>query len=109
MIKLAIIITFIATLISGCSSEPPVAVELKSRVTHYPPMGDALTTEIHISAQVDSIKVNSIVVNRGNCKVNGHGTSLNFGQHAKFEVNGYSCDVKEVEVDTEEGNFTFTF
>jgi PBP1b-binding outer membrane lipoprotein LpoB len=28
MIKLAITITFIATLISGCSSEPPIGVEL---------------------------------------------------------------------------------
>jgi hypothetical protein len=72
-------------------------------------MGDALTAEIHVSAQVDSIKVNSIVVNRGNCKANGQGKLLNFGEHAKFEVNGYSCDVKEIEVDTEEGNFTFTF
>ena len=107
MLKL---ITFFMALtlagLTGCTGEPPVEVELKS-TPYSSPIGVLSLTGIYVTAKVDEVKVNSIEVNRGNCKVTGGSKSLRFGQHTYFQSPG--CEIKEIEVDTDEGSFTFSF
>jgi hypothetical protein len=64
-----------------------------------------------ISSRVDSVKLTKATVNRGNCKTfNWRGPNpLQFGQEKRAML---SCDldqVKEVVVETDQGEFTFTF
>ncbi|MBR7780428.1 hypothetical protein [Undibacterium rugosum] len=92
--------------LTGCVGESPIEVELKSS-PYFSPMGVLSVTGIYVTAKVDEVKVRSIEVNRGNCKVTGEGKSLKFGQHAYFHSPG--CEIKEIEVETDEGSFTFSF
>lgn len=107
-IKTAICIAILS--LSGCSSEPNIEVSIESNQYH----GSLVFT---IQATTDEVIVKNVVINRGNCALPA-GTAkdiertvkLGFGQNYR----GYSpsCtvnDVKEIEVTTNEGAFTFTF
>jgi len=73
-----------------------------------------LVYDIAIQSKVDSVIVNEIMINRGNnCNINDYmrekylPAKLKFGRYAKFST---GCDVnyiKEVEVKTNLGNYTF--
>lgn len=92
--------------LSGCSGQVPIEVELRPN-TLNDVMGVNLTPNIVVTSKVDQIQVNSVEINRGNCKPSGDAMQLKFGQSMRFIT--YSCDIKEVEVNTDKGNFTFTF
>ena len=73
-----------------------------------------LVYDIAIQSKVDRVVVNEIIINRGNnCNINDYmrekylPAKLKFGRYAKFST---GCDVnyiKEVEVKTNLGNYTF--
>jgi hypothetical protein len=90
----------------GCSGNSPVEVKLKQNPLNAM-TGFTTSLIIEVSSTVDQVKVNSVVINRGNCHSSGSPAQLKFGQNANFHTSG--CDVKEVEVDTDDGSFTFTF
>jgi len=97
-------------LLFGCSSEPNIEVSIQPN-QHWG------TLVFIIQATTDEVIVKNVVINRGNCAL-PPGTAkdiertvkLGFGQSYR----GYSpsCtvnDVKEIEVTTNAGGFTFSF
>lgn len=108
MIKLVGITACILALVglSGCADNSPVEVRLKENPLSAI-AGMTLSPMIEVTSMVDTVKVNSIKINRGNCKSSGSGSQLKFGENARFYTS--NCDVKEIEVNTDDGSFTFTF
>lgn len=87
--------------LSGCSNSSPVEVTLK------PNQFWENSLVILVSSKVEKVKVNSIVVNKGNCRSSGSAAQIKFGENVRFYTS--NCDVKEIEVNTDDGSFTFTF
>jgi len=106
LFKLSLISIFTITSLSACFGKTPVEVQLTTNPLNsmmgveYPPI-------INVGSKVDDITVESVKINRGNCKASGDGKHLQFGQTARF--NTFSCQIKEVEVFTDKGSYSFTF
>lgn len=106
MKRLRVFFSFMfAGLIAGCGkSDPPITIELVQNA------GISTMQNINITSKVDDISIKKVIANRGNCAVNlrdGANSELKFGQST---VAYLACnDPAEVEVDTDAGNFTFTF
>lgn len=67
---------------------------------------------VQLQAVTDQIVLTGFNVNRGNCKAKLGGAyplplTFKFGQGVKLFA--YSCNVKEVVLITNQGNFTYTF
>lgn len=97
-----------ALAMGSCSADEtnaPVKVEQQG----FESYGNATYAAI-VTAVVDSVTINSLVVNRGNCDVGGY---LSFPMTLKFgnSINtGYTCmHILEVEVGTDQGSWTFKF
>ena len=84
---------------------PPVQIELgENSVWHTP--------QLRITALDNEIVVQSVKVNRGNCKVLPQDklpVKLRYGRMLKVEVNQCSGKILEVEVSTNIDTLTFTF
>ncbi|MBB1606105.1 MULTISPECIES: hypothetical protein [unclassified Pseudomonas] len=93
-----------AVAISGCNSEPPVSVELGRNPYWGGP-------QLHITAKQDTVTINDIKINRGNCKANIHEHlpyKIPFGEVLKADAP--SCQkVVEVSISTSEGDYDFSF
>lgn len=103
----AVVIGALMLTLSGCG-DSPIDVSLDTA-----PGLDGFSSlrYLVVSSKVDSVKLNKIEVNRGNCKTfNWRGPNpLKFGQEKRGML---VCDldqVKEVLVETDQGEFTFTF
>ncbi|MBD9574807.1 hypothetical protein IB260_05740 [Pseudomonas sp. PDM23] len=90
--------------VAGCSSEPPIIVELGRNSIWGGP-------QIQITAKQDSVTINQVLINRGNCRVNVQERlpyKLPFGSVLKADTP--SCQhVVEVSISTSDGDFDFTF
>lgn len=90
--------------IAGCGSEPPVTVELGRNSVWGGP-------QIRITTREDSVTINKVQINRGNCPVNVQERlpyKLAFGELLKADAP--SCQkVVEVSLSTSEGDYDFTF
>ena len=74
---------------------------------------------IQVRAIVDSVLIEKISVNRGNCGEKTIDETLNFGKTTKVKIGDYTVgyagsgcsprDVKEVQVFTDKGTWTFNF
>ncbi|HEC1605875.1 hypothetical protein [Pseudomonas aeruginosa] len=90
--------------IAGCGSEPPITVELGRNPYWGGP-------QIHITSKQDSVTINEVQINRGNCKANVQEHlpyTLPFGRVLKADAP--SCQkVVEVSISTSEGDYDFSF
>lgn len=97
-------VVFLVLAIAGCHSEPPVTVELGKNSFWGGP-------QIRITAREDSVTINKVQVNRGNCPVNVQERlphKLSFGELLKADTP--SCQrVVEVSLSTSEGDYDFSF
>lgn len=106
MNKLLVLLILIV-MISACgNSKPNVEVTYEYQTTYgytYP--------SINVKAINDIVTVNNIILNRGNCGgtvVQTLPKSLKFGESISIIVNG-NCDVKQVDVLTDDGDWSVTF
>ncbi|WP_443698763.1 hypothetical protein [Pseudomonas sp.] len=89
-------------LISACgrSETSPIEVSLGQS------MG---LPDVYLQAITDKVTIKGLKINRGSCM--GMGPSLPadlvFGERRTISV--YGCTVKEVSVETDHGNFTYSF
>lgn len=79
------------------------------------------TFYVRVTAVADSVTIKRVVVNRGNCRDSEVGETLSFGESYKIRIGGQianstlppnGCsirDVKEVQVFTDKGDWTFKF
>ena len=95
---------------SGAMSEPPVTVEAKFLENMF--YGNPIPV-VEVTAITDSVEVRDVIANRGNCPMMEHRKAgfphqLKFGQKATAGFTA-SCNLVEVEVVTDQGNWSFTF
>jgi hypothetical protein len=67
---------------------------------------------IHIQSTVDQISINRVSINRGNCPISFwvyKNPNLKFGQEMKAVLRCDMEQVREVTVETDQGEFTFNF
>lgn len=76
-------------------------------------IGGAVVPVVDVVAITDGVEVKNVTGNRGNCRMTAHRQSefpqkLKFGQKA---VAGFlaTCNLVEVEVITDKGDWSFTF
>lgn len=94
-------------MISACgNSKPNVEVTYEYQTTYgytYP--------SVNVKAISDIVTINNIILNRGNCSGNVVQIlprRLKFGESISKIVNG-NCDVKQVDVLTDDGDWSVTF
>lgn len=99
------------------TGEPPVELHLSEQFNeHAAKMGNGNYLQLDVSAIADQVTILNVTVNRGNtCAPRfwyrswpGHG-SLQFGQAVRAHI---TCDfhaVKEINVETDTGVYTFNF
>ncbi len=90
-------------LLAGCNDEtqPPFEVSLGH---------SGAGAEIYIESVSDSVTLQNYQVNRGNCTVSVRTpvpAKFNFGESTKLIL--FSCNVKEVTLDTDAGSFSYSF
>ena len=90
-------------ILSGCG-ESPVEVRLE-------PSEEGHVTHVVISGVVDDVQLKGFTINRGNCTGSffEKGRHLKFGESSKIYGGCHINEVKEVEIDTDQGEYTFTF
>lgn len=93
--------------LTGCGDAPiEVSLDTAPGLDGFSPLKYLVVT-----SKVDDVRLTNIKVNRGNCKTfNWRGPNpLQFGQEKRGML---TCDldqVKEVVVETDQGEYTFTF
>lgn len=102
--------------LSACSSQSaPIAVnlEVKENPAHqYFSYESMYQSIIEIQSTVDQVQVNKVLINRGNCPISYwlyKNPNLKFGYAMQAVL---SCDmdqIREVTVETDQGEFTFNF
>lgn len=97
----------LATLLTACDlDEPPVSVEKNSEMTM---VGE--TPFIRITAKVDKVKLTGLKINRGNCNWGASQkrppVDMVFGNTLTYVALG--CTITEVNLETDQGDYTFTF
>lgn len=92
------------SVIFGCNAEPPITVELGRNPFWGGP-------QLHITAKQDTVTINDIKINRGNCKATIHERlpyQIPFGQVLKADAP--TCqNLVEVYISTSEGDYNFSF
>ena len=101
--------TLVAFSLTACGGETPsVEVEKYQEWNQYSLQYNAF---IRVRAVEDVVVVKNVVVNRGNMKL-PYGfkqMTLNFGQSSTMRVWGDMNAIKEVQVTTDKGTWTFNF
>ena len=92
--------------LTGCSQNAPVEVKITENPINAM-TGFTHSLIVNVLSKTDLVTVQSIKINRGNCHVSGSSSQLKFGEVAKFYTG--NCEIQEIEVDTDSGDFTFTF
>ena len=103
--------------LSACGLNQPapitVNIEVKENPAHqYFSYASMYQSIIEIQSTVDQVQVNRVLINRGNCPISHwrqKNPNLKFGNAMQAVL---SCDmeqVREVTVDTDQGEFTFNF
>lgn len=97
----------LAMLLTACGlGEPPVTVEKNSETTLF---GE--TPYIRVTATEDKVKLTGLKINRGNCKWGASQkrppVDMVFGTTLTFVALG--CNIAEVDIETDQGDYTFTF
>lgn len=111
MKKLFLTLTLLLILSACTDGPPPVDVVAYSRTERAGTFALPFT-DVNIIAKVDEIEIQEIIVNRGNCDTSGLDNrlprTLQFGKKllATFSA---SCEVAQVDVETDQGDWTFTF
>lgn len=70
---------------------------------------------VRVISNANSVVVNNVIVNRGNCGVASSGQSrdivepirLNYGSFSNYRTYINSCVIREIQVMTDQGNWTF--
>ncbi|KZY98742.1 hypothetical protein A3746_28630 [Oleibacter sp. HI0075] len=95
--------------LSACSSDPDFDVN----VTQQPnPLFGNLNEVIEITAtgEEDSTVLHDIKINRGGCPhAKSFPLTLRFGTPTRIYVNSATCDVRELEITSDEGTFLFEY
>lgn len=110
MVYRAVILLLSASLLTACFAEPDVEVSINPN-----PFWGTLAFDVR--AVSDKTTIKKVVINRGGCVLPAgtatdivNGVRLEFGQKYTGYSNNCSVnDVKEVEVTTDKGEFTFEF
>lgn len=115
MIKKTIITLTIVLTLSACgNSEPPVKIEAYNKINE---IWGIKYVQVKVSAIVDEVIVNDVIVNRGNCKIENKNfitgkaiipKSLKFGESVSVSFSG-PCEASQVEVVTDKGDWTETY
>ena len=112
--KNPILLTGMTVLLSACGrSEPPIKIETYDRTNA---IFNVPYVEVDVTAVVDKITIENIIVNRGNCKIenvtyNGRRKlprKLVFGESVSVSF-GTPCYASEVEVETNQGSWTMAY
>ena len=106
MIKTLVILA-LTLMIFGCgNSQPNIEITYEYQTTFgymYP--------SINVKAISDTVTINKVIINRGNCGgtiMSGLPKLLKFGESISVTTNG-DCDVKQVDVLTDDGDWSVTF
>lgn len=102
-------------LLSGCGTgEPPISIETFDRVN---PTFKIRYVEVEVTALVDKVEVQDIVVNRGNCEIENISLfsgkpripkTLSYGETVSVSFSS-PCSATEVTVETDAGDWTWTY
>jgi len=111
--KTSITLAAILTLSACGDSEPPIKIEAYNEA--HPILPYAKYAKIKVSSLIDSVSIEDIIVNRGNCKVEGGKNStykiipkeLKFGESVSVGVT--NCNVLQVDVVTNKGDWSETY
>lgn len=103
------VLAFITLGFVACGGvKSPIEVELyeEKPYANYMPY-----TVVKVRAVVDSVTIQKIIINRGNCEQIGYGvnTTIKFGEVTIDKTSCSTRDVKEVQVVTDKGTWTFNF
>ena len=110
-----IFLCFSFLFIFGCSDAPGSFTLEAETIAKYNPdvNGYRDVTVLYITSKVDDLVIENVIANRGNCSLS-YGTrsdlpsKLKFGSRQRIRFLG-RCTVSEVEVITDDGEWTFTF
>lgn len=114
MLKNCILLLLAAAALAACSGKPAVDVATYDKVNQT---FNVKYVEVKVTSKVDKIEIQNVVVNRGNCKIEkiremfGGKTlpkTLEYGETAEFSFSG-PCSASEVEVDTDQGSWTWNY
>ncbi|WP_386689183.1 hypothetical protein [Lonepinella sp. MS14437] len=101
-----ILATVVLALSTSAYADSAVSVN-----TYYLTSGSISVPMISVEAEVNRVKIESVEVNRGNCETrvapSTRKTDLVYGEEARFNVFPASCNIKEIVVNTDLGNFGF--
>jgi uncharacterized protein YxeA len=99
-----IVVILMAIILIACGEiEPSVTVDVYDKVN---PLFKIKYVLVKVTAIVDEIEVQNVIVNRGNCKIEGNKLpkTLFFGQSISVAFSG-PCQASEVEVITDDGDW----
>lgn len=113
MVKLLLSTLFLFGL-TACSASPKAPVELSFSTEPAPNNYYTFpyVSYLNVQAVADAVHVKKIIVNKGNCPIyawsgNGRNPHLKFGQSLQASLKCQDTQVKEVTVETDQGDFTF--
>lgn len=93
-----------SAVLAGCGSgEPTVEVQIAPSGM-YPNQ-----YKITVAAIADQVTITGLTVNRGNCKPGGNNMPKQLGFGQTIDAYASNCNIKEVEVATDDGAYAFTF
>lgn len=102
--RVSLSMVVLTVVLAGCSSEAPVTVELGQNPFWGSP-------QLKITSTTDEVVIETVEVNRGNCKVNSHEPlphTLEFGD--SFKVDAPGCqNLLQASVETSGGSYDFSF
>lgn len=102
----------ILLLLLCCAITPVYAVNLQVQIQdYYNPLAQANGQHVFITSKEDNVKINNVVINRGNCRIGtparNYRVTLGFGQ--KIRVTPLvGCTVMEIKIDTDKGSETYS-
>lgn len=112
----SISLILISSALSGCgNSELPISIDTYNRVNRT--FNNFPYVEVVVTAKTDNITIEDIIVNRGNCIMERKNqftsdkpipTTLNFGTSVSSRFSG-PCHASEVEIKTDQGNWTIEY
>ncbi|APC17386.1 hypothetical protein BLL42_17175 [Pseudomonas frederiksbergensis] len=90
------------TLISACgqTETSPIEVSLGEHIG-FP--------AIYLEAVTDKVRIEGFEINRGNCNHSSPQIPADLIFGGRLEILAFGCNVKELSVNTNHGNFTYSF
>ncbi|PSM51921.1 hypothetical protein CBLAS_0548 [Campylobacter blaseri] len=107
LLGLLLIFSFIFV---GCeeeNQETPIEITMTN---DYDSILKVYVNTLHIVSMIDEVEVKKLVLNRGNCKFQAYFDNksiIKYGEEQRFMV--VCRNLKEVEVSTNKGDWTFNF